>query len=190
MLARTFFGTFDDNGDGKISLQEFESIMSSSHSNGLFKKLDENGDGILDFNEVLAFYYMVKTGIRSCNSCNKLLLGPYFSCAMCLGKGSETYDLCCGCYSGGDYSHEHSSDNFMDTRAQLKLLRDLMERAEITPIQTVETNQDVLMRSTSKKGKALQGVNTALKIANVCVEVGNVAVNAEIIRNPVTNIIS
>ncbi|KAL2488869.1 Calcium-binding EF-hand family protein [Forsythia ovata] len=98
----------------------------NGHTNILFKKLDENGDGILDFNEVLAFYYMDKTGIPSCK---ELLLGPYFSCAMCLGKGSESYDLCCDCYSGGDYSHEHSLDNFMDTRAQLKPLRDLMKNA-------------------------------------------------------------
>ncbi|KAL2455863.1 Calcium-binding EF-hand family protein [Forsythia ovata] len=135
--ARVFFGELDDNGDGKISVQEFESVTSSSHVKDLFKNLDENGDGILDFNEVLAFYYMEKTGVPGCGSCKELLLGPYFSCATCLGKGSESYDLCCDCYSGGEYSHEHSLDNFMDTRAQLKLLRDLMKNAEITPGQVI-----------------------------------------------------
>ncbi|KAL1535624.1 hypothetical protein AAHA92_28383 [Salvia divinorum] len=143
------FAKLDINGDGKISLREFKKTVSSwLCEEAVFKKFDdrfmkptwfgrcaavparslsfdENGDGRLDFGEFLCLDYMEKkVDIARCSGCWKLLVGPYFSCLLCLGRGADTYDLCCTCYRrGGGSSHEHSEQHMMDHHSLLMLFR-------------------------------------------------------------------
>ncbi|PIN00979.1 hypothetical protein CDL12_26516 [Handroanthus impetiginosus] len=92
--AEEFFRKLDLNSDGKVSLTELKKSVGARLSNELiFRQLDESGDGTLDFYKVLAVYYMVK--LLVCSGCCELLDGPYFTCLLCLGKGNDTFDLCC-----------------------------------------------------------------------------------------------
>lgn len=127
-LFEAFFSKIDVNGDGNISLTEFKNSLGSIRLSceDVFNQLDANGDGILDFFEVLTLYYIVnKVSLPHCTGCSCSLVGPYFSCLLCLGKdGSATYDLCCGCYRGGKSGpHEHSVDNMKDHHSLLMVLR-------------------------------------------------------------------
>lgn len=121
-LAQKLFETLDEDGDGKVTLKEYKKRVNPFFSNThIFKQLDQNGNGTLDFDEVLALYYMDKVSIPRCGSCHDLLLASYFCCMSCLGK-TASYHLCCDCYGGGKFDHRHSSGEFSDTRAMLKLL--------------------------------------------------------------------
>ncbi|KAK6161110.1 hypothetical protein DH2020_004491 [Rehmannia glutinosa] len=124
--AKAFFKKLDANGDGKVSLVEFKASTSSWLSDDkLFKQLDSNGDGTLDFYEALSLYYMEKkVRIPKCDGCRDLLVGPYFSCLICQAYVPNTCDLCCGCYHGGKFKHQHASCNFLDHHALLMLFRD------------------------------------------------------------------
>lgn len=125
-VARKLFEALDEDGDGKVSLNEYKKRVNPFFSNThIFEQLDQNGNGTLDFDEVLALYYMDKVSIPRCASCHHLLLASYFCCMSCLGK-TTSYHLCCHCYGGGKFDHRHSSSEFSDTRAMLKLLARLM----------------------------------------------------------------
>ncbi|KAL1535622.1 hypothetical protein AAHA92_28382 [Salvia divinorum] len=120
------FAKLDVDGDGKISLAEFKKTVSLwLCADAVFEKLDKNGDGCLDFEEFLCLHYMEKkVDIGKCSGCSELLVGPYFSCLLCLGRGANTYDLCCACYSrGAELPHEHSVQNMMDHHSLLTLFR-------------------------------------------------------------------
>ncbi|PIN02190.1 hypothetical protein CDL12_25298 [Handroanthus impetiginosus] len=64
-----------------------------------------------------------KVKLLVCNGCCGLLVGPYFSCLLCLGKGNDTFDLCCSCYRRGSVSHEHSDKYLLDHHSLLSELR-------------------------------------------------------------------
>ncbi|XP_042027663.1 uncharacterized protein LOC121774856 [Salvia splendens] len=120
------FAKLDIDGNGKINLVEFKKSVSLWLStDGVFEKLDENGDGCLDFEEFLCLYYMEeKVEIGKCSGCSELMVGPYFSCLLCLGRGADTYDLCCTCYRRRrGSSHEHSSQYMVDHHSLLMLFR-------------------------------------------------------------------
>lgn len=128
-LARKFFKSLDVDNNNVVCLQEFKEYVNPSlMSDEVFRLLDKNGDKTLNFNEVLALYYMDKVSIPKCMACQKILLASYFSCLRCLGKTS--YNVCCNCYSGGKYVHLHSSSEFADTRALLKLLNQITEEVK------------------------------------------------------------
>ncbi|KAI3469866.1 hypothetical protein Pfo_026529 [Paulownia fortunei] len=57
-------------------------------------------------------------------------MDSYFSCLPCQAK--DCYYLCCNCYGGGKVKHHHSSNEFLDTRAVLKLLDQLLKKTQIT----------------------------------------------------------
>ncbi|KAL3812415.1 hypothetical protein ACJIZ3_013683 [Penstemon smallii] len=131
-LVKEFFNKLDLNGDGKISLVELRRHVGCSISNeNIFNQLDVNGDGTLDFHEALSVYYMVNhMSLLVCSGCYGLLVGPYFSCLLCLGKGPETYDLCCACYGGGQFEHEHSTNYLLNHHSLLAVLRERTTDAE------------------------------------------------------------
>ncbi|XP_047983827.1 uncharacterized protein LOC125224464 [Salvia hispanica] len=124
------FTEIDVNGDGNISLAEFKKAMSSTDgvvALFFFNKLDLNDDGCLDFDEFLCLYYIVnkKVPIPLCDGCREFPAGPYFSCLRCVGRGANSYDLCCSCYrSGAELSHEHSLEDMVDHHCIIKLFKD------------------------------------------------------------------
>ena len=119
------FAKFDINGDGKITIAELKSLMRIPED--VFHKLDVNGDGCLDFDEFLCLHYISasKMPLVYCDGCSQFMEGPYFSCLLCLGRGANTYDLCCSCYRrGAESSHEHSVEHMVDHLSLLKLFRE------------------------------------------------------------------
>ncbi|KAG8369821.1 hypothetical protein BUALT_Bualt14G0053600 [Buddleja alternifolia] len=114
-----FFKKLDANGDGKVTLMEFNKSVSSWYSDEtIFRQLDTTGDGTLDFDEVLPLYYMEeKVSPPKCDGCRDLLAGLYFTCWLCFGKGNGSTDLCCSCYNRGSFEHEHALSNFVDNHS-------------------------------------------------------------------------
>ncbi|KAL6191944.1 hypothetical protein ACLB2K_038333 [Fragaria x ananassa] len=92
----------DTNGDKRISYSEFSDFLEQTgykwilNDPNFFKKLDRNRDGGLDFEEVLTFYYIIKTSCVMCRGCSSVYLcGLYFTCVACFdGADHKTYDLC------------------------------------------------------------------------------------------------
>ncbi|KAL6185193.1 hypothetical protein ACLB2K_041327 [Fragaria x ananassa] len=114
----------DKDGDGSITIKEFEEILtiSSRHNaNRLFRAMDKNGDGVLDFEEAITFYYVLcnyrMVGRDGCK--DSLLTGLYFTCVDCFDHNqTTTFDLCISCYRTRNYVHQHC--NFLDNYALLR----------------------------------------------------------------------
>ena len=140
------FAKLDINGDGRINFREFKKSVSSwLREAAVFKQFDKNGDGSLDFDEFLCLHYMEKkVDIAKCSACSELLVGPYFSCLLCLRRGADTYDLCCTCYRRRrGSSHEHSSQYMVDHHSLLMLFRHHIaddEKARNKVISVIITN--------------------------------------------------
>ncbi|XP_057772259.1 uncharacterized protein LOC130991860 [Salvia miltiorrhiza] len=121
------FAKLDVDGDGKICLAEFKKSVSSwLRAEAVFEKLDEDGDGGLNFDEFLCLHYMEKkVELNKCSVCHELLVGPYFSCLLCIGRRPDSYDLCCSCYRRHDAlpEHEHSDHYMKDPHSLLMEFR-------------------------------------------------------------------
>ncbi|KAH6810307.1 hypothetical protein C2S51_024069 [Perilla frutescens var. frutescens] len=179
-LAREFFSSLDVDGDGRVSLSEYKSLLGSSNSGDklLFDKVDENGDGTLDFEEVLTLYYMAKACIRNCDGCGNFLLGSYFSCLLC--EKDSPYDLCCACYGGGKFHHHHSTENFLDDRSMRLLLIHFLQQAddkpELSSSQRDPPSPKPITRHNSYSSRE-ENVKTAFEAFETGVSVGNAVVN-------------
>lgn len=110
-----FFQSMDTNGDHRISPREFNEFLRQTGYNTIitdpefFAKLDRNGDRGLDFEEVLTFYYIIKTGYIWCRCCNMYLSGHYFTCFDCFeGFNHSTFDLCDACHGSQRFTHHHT----------------------------------------------------------------------------------
>ncbi|KAI4338071.1 hypothetical protein L6164_016424 [Bauhinia variegata] len=74
MEVEEMFKLMDKDGDGKVSTQEFknhfrkEGDLAKVHSN-LFNLIDGDGNGNLQFEEVLILYYIRKSGRPACEAC-------------------------------------------------------------------------------------------------------------------------
>ncbi|KAL8026483.1 hypothetical protein ABFX02_14G030300 [Erythranthe guttata] len=109
-LAYEFFKTLDSDGDGR-SIKEFLSLMKEQGRVRLanpyfFRELDSNGNGSLDFWEVLTLYYIVKSGRPLCGRCGIL----------CFDSPTGAYSLCIYCYRSNKSDHNHGGrQQFLDT---------------------------------------------------------------------------
>lgn len=66
-LAYDFFRALDADGDGSVSLSEFleflhEADIYDGHPSDTFTMFDRDGNGRLDFNEVIVLFYYVTIG--------------------------------------------------------------------------------------------------------------------------------
>ncbi|EYU32599.1 hypothetical protein ABFS82_14G029800 [Erythranthe guttata] len=119
-LAYEFFKTLDSDGDGRVSINEFLSLMKEQGHVRLanpyfFRELDSNGNGSLDFWEVLTLYYIVKSGRPVCECCGILVTGTFFSCVECFDSPAGAYSLCILCYRSNKSDHNHGGrQQFLD----------------------------------------------------------------------------
>ncbi|KAK6914162.1 EF-hand domain [Dillenia turbinata] len=117
-LARQFFNEVDKNGDGKVSLPEFTDSLREKGfgimcQSSLFRKLDNYGDGYLDFSDVVALYLLVLNGTPYCDGCGGFAKGLFFTCVECLeSESSDSFCVCSGCYRHRTFTHNHP--NFID----------------------------------------------------------------------------
>ena len=113
------FMDLDENGDGGISVQELLNryrSLSNGNGNGngngggseeddrvrlLFHLVDEDRNGLLDFEECKALFFLFACG-RFCVSCAGLIIRDGVSCLHCL-----SFDLCCYCVHHHRHSHYH-----------------------------------------------------------------------------------
>ncbi|KAE9453014.1 hypothetical protein C3L33_15110, partial [Rhododendron williamsianum] len=122
-----FYKSLDTNGDGKVSIHEYLDFLvrkglTQHVPPDLFKLLDKDNGGTLDFEESVTFFYMFANNrLVICDGCRSYLWGLHFLCVECYkANKKETYDLCCSCYRNKNFTHEHSSfkDNYALLRAE------------------------------------------------------------------------
>ncbi|KAG6726919.1 hypothetical protein I3842_02G104400 [Carya illinoinensis] len=130
--ARAFFDAMDINRDGRVSLGEFITFFREHGydwiDNGRFGEFDRDGDGNLDFYEVLTLYYAIKTRSAWCRVCGTWLTRLYFTCVTCFDSGGDTYDLCPACYAKHANNRPHHGPNghpniFLDSYVLLRARR-------------------------------------------------------------------
>ncbi|OMO95399.1 Calcium-binding EF-hand [Corchorus olitorius] len=126
--ATKFFNSLDNDGDGKITVEEFmgwvkqRGFKSINRYETIFKELDKHENGTLDFDEVLMLFYLYKSGrFVFCDGCGAFIKGVYFTCLKCFnaGKSAEGCDLCCSCYGGNNFNHRADHATFVDSHALL-----------------------------------------------------------------------
>lgn len=127
--AEEFFEKLDHNKDRKVSLKEFLAIMTKlGHlklgSKRIFKELDQDRNGLLEFDEVMAVYYIIKSGRPFCGGCDEFLTGIYFTCTVCFDNGNDLFCICQNCFQADNYSHQaHHHVLFSDNYALLEAKR-------------------------------------------------------------------
>ncbi|EYU38471.1 hypothetical protein MIMGU_mgv1a021889mg, partial [Erythranthe guttata] len=135
--AKNYFRSLDVNRDGKISLAEYRSPVNPYYaSEAVFKCLDKNGDGSLDFEEFLALNFIHNIcGLRWCDACGGSLHGHYFSCLQCeKDYPNKSCDLCYGCYGAGKFKHHHPTASFLDSCSLRRLQTQKLIIAQITQL--------------------------------------------------------
>jgi hypothetical protein len=135
--ARFSFNEMDKNKDGKINLDEYVEYLKKDNNTvlpSLFTALDKDGNGTLDFDEAIVLYYIMQSGRAIiCQSCKTFLAGAYFSCSQCFfnkNDSDSTYDLCCACYGGKNFTH-HDDAIFCDNYTLLRRSRRAIQEAPI-----------------------------------------------------------
>ncbi|XP_041022240.1 uncharacterized protein LOC121263426 [Juglans microcarpa x Juglans regia] len=105
----------------------------------LFKDLDVNGDGNLDFDEFITLFYLYQSKrLLYCRGCETFLNGLYFTCIKCFGSTGNSYDLCSFCYRNKNFKH-HKDAVFLDNYA---LLRRNIKCSSETPVDPVQVKND------------------------------------------------
>ncbi|OMO95416.1 Calcium-binding EF-hand [Corchorus olitorius] len=124
--ATKFFNSLDKDGDGKITVEEFmawvkqRGFKSLNRYESIFKELDKDENGTLDFDEVLMLFYLYKSGrFVFCDGCGSFIKGTYFTCLKCFNAGmpAEGCDLCCSCYGANNFNHRDDHATFVDSYA-------------------------------------------------------------------------
>ncbi|KAF7150274.1 hypothetical protein RHSIM_Rhsim02G0044800 [Rhododendron simsii] len=124
--AYEFFLSLDINNDGKVCLHGFLGFMRDKGqvkmgSSQFFKELDKDNNGTLEFMEVMALYYIIKSGRPFCGGCDEFIPGMYFTCSICFNNGNDLFCVCPNCFQGEHYRHEHAQ--FLDNYALLETKR-------------------------------------------------------------------
>ncbi|KAG6394869.1 hypothetical protein SASPL_145459 [Salvia splendens] len=104
--ASEFYEKLKSKRDGKIRALDFnKGVESSLSKEKIFKQLDLDGDGFLDFDDVLLlFYHSIKKAITilRCRGCSILIYGTAHSCFQCFfNTADHRFSLCHDCNSTG-----------------------------------------------------------------------------------------
>ncbi|KAL7220022.1 hypothetical protein ACSBR2_012979 [Camellia fascicularis] len=122
-----------------------EGLVKAENPPEMFKALDMNRDGSLDFKEVMGLYYVIKSGRPFCGGCGKFIPGMFFSCSICFDNEDDKFCVCPKCFSNENksYTHKHMPDRFLDNfgllEAKRKMAMDtrkphpLPEEPKVTP---------------------------------------------------------
>ncbi|XP_041022319.1 uncharacterized protein LOC121263477 isoform X2 [Juglans microcarpa x Juglans regia] len=106
----------------------------------LFKDLDVNGDGSLDFDEFITLFYLYQSKrLLYCRGCETFLKGLYFTCIKCFDSTNNSYDLCSWCYRKKNIQHDHRDVVFLDNYA---LLRRNIKRSSEMVVDPVQVEKD------------------------------------------------
>ncbi|KAG8369773.1 hypothetical protein BUALT_Bualt14G0048500 [Buddleja alternifolia] len=133
-LAHNFFKALDTDQDGRVSLPEYLLFMTQQgytrfNNPRFFHDLDRDGNGSLDFQDVLTLHYIVKSGRPLCDCCGVLIPGTFFSCVECFDSPTTTrtmgpYSVCIFCLRSNKSDHNHGGhQQFLDTYTLLETKR-------------------------------------------------------------------
>ncbi|BBH01467.1 Calcium-binding EF-hand family protein [Prunus dulcis] len=119
-----------------------------------FNNLDRNGDGGLDFVEVLTFYTSLRPG-----TCGAMVVGA-----------ANTYDLCFRCYSSRRFRHNHTC--FLDNHMLLRSKRTQLRQAGLPNLNLVITpaRQIFYPPATPARNRlrqTFQALEAAITVANL-----------------------
>ncbi|KAG5224154.1 calcium-dependent protein [Salix suchowensis] len=161
--ARYIFSSMDKNGDGQINLKEYVEYLDKDNKTALahpslFRALDKNNNGSLDFEEVIVLYYITQSGrALFCKSCDTFLTDVYFSCSQCFFKGDSvsTFDICCDCYGGKKFKH-HDGAIFCDNYTLLSRSRRLAVQASKEEQSSVVKEIDIIAKVAKTMQEILQ----------------------------------
>ncbi|CBI23727.3 hypothetical protein VitviT2T_006818 [Vitis vinifera] len=175
-LAWAFFQTLDVDGDGTVSVQEFVNFLRGRgyrlfDNPNFYRALDRDGNGCLDFHEVLTFFYIIKSGRPFCDGCGIFLKGLFFTCLNCYESSHTTFDLCSACYRGKRFSHQHAAilDNY--TLLTHKRMMTMAGYGQPNMSQPTSRGSSSLKQGKSSHEKvkvAFEAFNTGVAIANAC----------------------
>ncbi|KAL8027139.1 hypothetical protein ABFS82_14G072600 [Erythranthe guttata] len=131
--AKNYFRSMDVNCKGKVSFDEYKTMVSQRYANDkMFNSFDRNGDGSLDFEEVLVLHFVHNIyEMRWCSACAGSLPGLHFSCLTCEKNEPNTFDLCCICYGEGKFDHHHPTSDFLDNHSMRNLLAPKMNTPQL-----------------------------------------------------------
>ena len=140
-VARKNFNAMDKNRDGQISLREYMKYAKKKKATyftheGIFRALDKDENGSLDFEEAIVLHYIMQSGRAIiCMSCKTFMAGAYFSCSQCFFKDASvsTYEICCDCYGGKKFTH-HGGATFCDNYTLLRQSRSAIQEAPMKVI--------------------------------------------------------
>ncbi|KAL9381934.1 hypothetical protein Peur_024969 [Populus x canadensis] len=170
--ARKAFKAMDKDGDGQISLPEYEEYLKKKKAKdfvhtSIFRALDKNANESLDFGEAIVLFYLMQSGrALICKSCNIFLAGAYFSCSQCFFNDSvSTYEICCACYGGDNFTH-HDDAVFCDHYTLLRQSRSAVQAAP--PMRKRDKALQIL-----KKGLLAASVSTISTSVLECISNGD-----------------
>ncbi|GJV48891.1 serine/threonine-protein phosphatase [Tanacetum coccineum] len=130
----------DNDGDVKIDEKEFLEFMWDERclqmkNPSIFKQLDLDRNGTLNFVKVMTLYYIVKSRRPFCDHCKKFISSTYLTCAGCLEDpiGGSFY-LCLDCYMSQKCDHSHDGlSRFLDNYSLLEA----MKKSKLTELRSL-----------------------------------------------------
>nr|GMD59806.1 Ca2+ sensor (EF-Hand superfamily) [Ipomoea batatas] len=134
--VQELFNTLDSDGDGHIEKDEFICVLTQDSVDeerdvekcrNLFDELDIDGNGTLDFWEVMTLFYIHMSKRPSCDGCGKFIPATFFTCVECHSDPHHTqFDLCIGCYENrrsSGHKHQGKPATFLDNYTLLDVKR-------------------------------------------------------------------
>ncbi|KAK4266232.1 hypothetical protein QN277_027182 [Acacia crassicarpa] len=157
------FRSMDKDGDGKISLHEFMA-HSDQHTQSFFSLLDQNHDGVLQFDEVKTLSYITSSGRPFCAACKEFIPALFFTCTKCRFASTtvaNTFNLCIPCYQGRSFEHEHT--DFADNYTLLLKLQARRPSRAIPPRSAQSSSNTQPSQSGQSRPRRRTRMNAAMK---------------------------